>query len=190
MLKTATAVFGAAAAAAVLGILALAATGCSAPEEHDTVYHADLAFSTEERAEILKAAHLLSEHTGQPVEIVFDGVDAERTITRDAAPCTGGVNHRTKFPAAAAAVHGWGTAWSTQHIHAGVGTTGSWPEKSTAAQDLATIVAHELGHGLGLGHVEDNANALMAPVWAPGGFKWTAEDQQQADAARARGWVW
>ncbi len=169
----------------VAGLLPGCLTGCASPlteiDSRDFVYHADVTFTSDERREILIAAGKLSDHTGQPIEIVFDGASAERMIIRDA-DGSGGCNDMHNDVRNRVRT-------GTQKIHVGLGSTGYMPSRSTSAQDVADIVAHELAHGLGMDHVED-PQALMAPVWAPGGFKWTADDALEMERARAKGWIW
>ncbi len=115
-------------------------SACASATEHDPVYHADLSFTSDERVEILRAADRLATISGQPIDIVFDGrTDTERTITR--------------FPAGIGACNE--ITGLSQHIRVGLDATGARPLLSTAAEDVGTIVAHELGHGLGMNHVED-----------------------------------
>ncbi len=156
---------------AILLILGLVA-GCAAPVEPVradlTVYHADLAFTLDERLAIWQAAWHLSEITGHPFTIIFDGeLSADYTIVRHE-DGGGGCNDIQAH---------------TQHLHIGMLATGFRPELSSAAEDVATIVAHELTHGLGMmDHVQD-PDSLMSPVWTPGGFRWTAFDQAYCEAA-------
>lgn len=154
----------------VCALLARVLVGCAS--EHDETYHADASFTAEERVEILRNTALLASLTGHPLEVVFDGAAAERTIVRSADGSAGSIDQPTGH---------------VKIIHVGIVNTGFRPDLSSSAQDVAEIVAHEMMHGLGMTHVSD-PSSLMWVDWQPGGFRWSAADQADCDRARARGW--
>jgi hypothetical protein len=134
----------------------LALSGCAAPE---FVWHADVTFTAEERAELAQALAWTSSHVGDPSppRILYDlphpaddQHGAEGTIIRrEGATQTGGIE--------------FNSVWA---IELAAGAPGSTNETW-----FRVIAAHEFGHWYGLVHVSSGLMQHLGPQWT-----WSAED--------------
>ncbi len=130
-------------------LLLLISSGCASPV---SPFHGDVTFTAIERAAIERGAAFTAEHTGAPLDIVWDAPHVPDGT------CRVGTIERSEGTGALAE-RGLGC------IHIGV----------TQPEYIAVLAAHELGHWRGLEHV---THGLMQPVVTPT-LAWSEEDQAE-----------
>ncbi len=167
---------------ALIGALYGCADGKEAPEvvptsQSDKQFHADVTFTTEERAEIDQYVAFFIANTDAPIEKVFydlphpndtrvgGGWTCRNCIIRDPHNPGGGlcVNKSDML--------GW---YSVIGVGAGI-------EGQTISPKLvARLTAHEIGHSFNMDHVKDPM-ALMFWEMETEEFSWTVDDQREWD---------
>lgn len=140
---------------AILG--AILSTGCALPSS-SIVYRGDEAFTPAERAEIERGAALLSLHTGHDVAIVWDlpheGAAPLRSI------------RRIHLPSGVGEAQGYRLALDADSANLSGGSM------------LARLSAHEMGHALGLDHV-DVDGAIMSAGVSSAPLTWSPADEAE-----------